>query len=190
MLSSRLFTLSLFVLAALSLLSCSAVNEGEREKSGLPVLKITLYNENSAGRLKVELENVSSAHLLVVTWVLPTLEGSIEGDEFDVKECSGNALSYRGILVSRVGIAADEVIYLQPGEKILRPFNLVHHYGLEEAKCYTVQFDSCFIYTPFQDEKKARQFLQKFEKSPTLGKMTNIECIKSNILKIEPMQRP
>jgi hypothetical protein len=150
-----------------------------------PMMKVALSKGDSVGIFRLELENISDMHLLITNWGMPTSEGKIESDAFDVKKCSGGELFYKGMVISRVGIEADDLFHLRPGEKVARPVNLVNCYGLGNVDCYTVQYNTCFQYRAFKTREQVSDFLQKFKNAPRAEKISLVECLKSDVVKIE-----
>lgn len=181
-LNNRISTLLLSFLT-MGMLSCSSVES--LDGGGTNVMKMGLSKNDSPGKIRLELENVSNADLLVLMWNIPTAEGDVESDVFEVNECSGPAVFYTGKMVSRIGISADDVLQLSPGEKVTRSINLANFYDLKNVNCYTVRYNSCLQYRAFNSVEALSEFLKKSGSSLSVEDLSLTDCMESNVLKFE-----
>lgn len=181
--SSNKIALFLLGFAALSVMSCSVIDEKERAGSGSSRMQVSLYKGSSTDKLRMELENISDEYLLVLMWNMPSSSGELESDVFEVAECSGTVLPYKGMLVSRVGVGLRDVLHLGPGEKVTRSINLADFYDLKKSACYTVRYNSCLQYRKFKSAEQVREFLKKSENALTVEQLSLVGCMESNVLK-------
>jgi hypothetical protein len=182
--SDKVAPMLLGVLAA-GMMSCGISDKEEMKRPNSPTMTVALYKDGSAGNVKLVLENVSRMQLVVLTWNMPTIEGRIESDVFDVAKCSGETLPYKGRMVSKVAVGVHDVLHLRPGERVAKSIKVTDYYDLREVDCYIARYNSCLQHRAFKSEEDAIDFLRKFRKAPTVEELNLIECIKSNTLKYE-----